>query len=770
MANLTMNKLVAIQDEVKEFHPILEALLPKLPAIQNVEYTHGNREMGADFVASKLDETLGDLSYVGVIAKVGKIVQDFSDIERQIDECQMPRLFNAGTKKIRIDEIWVIATQNISNNAQGKIYEKYKNRKLNFIQGSKLAKLIDQHLPTFSTDLPVKLTEQLSGLHEKILEADRRLSLIPAQQADIYIEADIREKIEGEYDQEKGKRLQHRKVDFKEILRKKKFVFFEGSLGSGKSKLLRHIAMEYAFPESFVKNRIYPIYESYKELKDSFEGNIDRLIKANIPLAVKQILPPDVRYIVMIDGLDEVDQGIEEQIRALNSLADQAFHMENTVVVVSSRFIEGFTGREELHKEVTRVELSPLSFNKTIEFLRQLCTKINLTKHIIEDLKRSQLFRELPHSPIAAILLARLLTENSEDIPANMTELYSKYTELTLGRWDIEKGLQSQKEYQALDSIMTEMATFMMQNELIRLPLGDARQIFTKYLEARNLEIKPLFLLERIKKRCDLVFTSDDNNFISFRHRTFAEFLHAKSLRRTNSFSINEKAFHPYWQNTFFFAIGLQKDCPEELNQLVTLDPKSDPARWTKLINMSNYLLAAYTTPYDVIINGITETMRDAAKFYKRVVSGNCDEPFSGFSPMALLFIMQFIIRNSYAFQFFQKALDTAALSIDEGNDPDDEKAYALFFLNVISLELGNGNPFDFLLDRYAQKLPLDLTMGIYCESKLLTDRSKLVRKQTRKVRHLLTGNKSLQNQVDALFDNPIRKDQKGKKITMRHP
>lgn len=231
MASLTKEKLEAIQDEVKEFHPILEALLPKLPAIQNVEYTHGNREMCADFVAGKLDETLGELTYIGVIAKVGKIVQDFRDVERQIDECQIPRFFNAGAKKIRIEEIWVVATQNISNNAQEKIYEKYKNRKLTFIQGSKLAKLIDQYLPTFWSDLPLKLAEHLSSLHERLLEADRRLNLIPSQQADIYVEPDVREQEEGEYDKEKGKRSQSRKVNFREILGKKSLSYLRGAWG-----------------------------------------------------------------------------------------------------------------------------------------------------------------------------------------------------------------------------------------------------------------------------------------------------------------------------------------------------------------------------------------------------------------------------------------------------------------------------------------------------------------------------------------------------------
>lgn len=98
-------KLASISDEVAELHPLLRSLLPKLPRVVDVEYTHGPQEMGADFVISRRDDTFGQTEYVGVIAKVGKILQDFSDVERQIKECEVPRTFFGGKKKIRLAEV-----------------------------------------------------------------------------------------------------------------------------------------------------------------------------------------------------------------------------------------------------------------------------------------------------------------------------------------------------------------------------------------------------------------------------------------------------------------------------------------------------------------------------------------------------------------------------------------------------------------------------------------------------------------------------------------
>lgn len=43
-------KLRELKDEVRDFHPLLNELLQKIPRVNRVEYTHGQYEKGADFV------------------------------------------------------------------------------------------------------------------------------------------------------------------------------------------------------------------------------------------------------------------------------------------------------------------------------------------------------------------------------------------------------------------------------------------------------------------------------------------------------------------------------------------------------------------------------------------------------------------------------------------------------------------------------------------------------------------------------------------------
>src|SRR5262245_24873793 len=97
-------RLAELSDEVDELHPLLKRLLPKLPTVQSVDYTHGATEMGADFVLTKRHAVFGDQEYVGVVAKVGKVHQDYSDIERQIKECWVPRTVDGGKRRVRLNE------------------------------------------------------------------------------------------------------------------------------------------------------------------------------------------------------------------------------------------------------------------------------------------------------------------------------------------------------------------------------------------------------------------------------------------------------------------------------------------------------------------------------------------------------------------------------------------------------------------------------------------------------------------------------------------
>jgi hypothetical protein len=743
-------------DEVKELHPLLEALIPKLPGVVTVDYTHGTREMGADYVFSRADPVFGTHDHIAVIAKVGKMGQDFTDIERQIDESSMPRTFLGGKEKIRVNEVWVVVTANITKGAQEKIHEKYPNRKVTFIDDSRLIELIDKYMPIYWTDVSIPAGQYLVTLRARNEQADKSLSLVDLGDKVFYLEQDIYEVPRLEYRMEmQRKRKTPRKVKLDELTAQTRLVVLEGGMGAGKSKLLRALVARYATPDVFLNTKMLPIHVTYADLITNHSGDISALVAASVPAKLRDA-DPDLSFLILIDAFDEAKLVGEDQITALADLAHSASQSPRTKAIVTSRYLTGLDESSALEDEIARYHLPPLSFARIVEFIRSVCASLNISTRLIEDLRKSQLFKELPHSPISAILLAKLLDENPKELPSNMTELYSQYTELVLGRWDIQKGLQTLKEYEALEQVVMRISRAVLDFEMPRLTFDETRTLLREYLEPRNLDISLDDLFSRLAYRCEILTIDPHTNALAFKHRTFAEFFYAKDAHRNTTFPLEQRALSLYWMNTVFFYLGLLKDCPELLDKIESLTPTNELETWIKLVNLSNYLLAGYASPYEVIERGIHDVFLGASHLFLEIATRKTESAFASLSHMHLLWLIQMVMRDSYSYDFFKAAFESAALQIDASNEPDDVKAVAIFLLNVAYIDIAEDETFDVLLERFKGTLPIDVSLAIRHEAKDSQSRTALVKKRIRLLKRVLDDSPQAKARVKELYERPI--------------
>lgn len=145
-------KIESYSDEVNDFHPFLKTFLGKIPKIKHVEYTHGNREYGADFILIIEDEILLQETYIGVVVKSTKIKQsNVDEIERQIKESfLMPKIIFNGQKEVSLDTVWVLTNKYITPDAKGKIKVYFQNKKnIKFIDIDMLVNLVSKHYQEF---------------------------------------------------------------------------------------------------------------------------------------------------------------------------------------------------------------------------------------------------------------------------------------------------------------------------------------------------------------------------------------------------------------------------------------------------------------------------------------------------------------------------------------------------------------------------------------------------------------------------------------------
>ena len=761
MAQPAQGKLDSIKYEVEDFHPLLKVLLPKLPGVQYVEYHHGSAEMGADFVICRTNETLGNTEYIGVIAKVGKIVQDLTTIERQIEECNIPRLVQGGKKKIRITEIWVIATKHITRGAQEKIFDKYSTRKIEFIDGATLEKLVDKYTPLAWSKLPIVVGEYLEALRIRTEEQDKSLSLLQIADKTFYIEQDLYHLPDIEYRHNQRKRRhQPKKVSIDHVTQSHRCILIEGGVGSGKSKLLRRIISEATVPEVFRNTKVIPLRADYAELMENHSGDLKNLIEQRVPTEVRNSCH-DSEYLILIDAFDELRIEADNQADCLNALFDQATEESRIRVVVTSRRLQGVDRGDTLPQAIARCELHHLSIQRTFDFITKLCTKVRVQDRILEDLKKSALYRNLPQNPMTVILLARLLNENQQEVPSNMTDLYAKYSELMLGRWDERKGLQPQKEYHALDNILMRLARQMIDDQRLFMSVAEVKIVFKEYLEQRNLEIDSEQLFSKMVDRCEIVCLDSNSQTLGFKHRSFTEFFYAKSFISDRSLNIDNRVFQGFWMNIFFFYFGLRKDCPNELLAVFNMSASSEAEGWLKIFHASNYLLAAYTTPYHVVEEGVRNVAVTAAKLYQKLVTkGSETWFFSNLPQMHLLYFLQLFIRQGYSYSFFNNAIEDAALRIADSSLEEETKAYALFFLNVAYIDIPKPNKnetFDFMLKQVKGALPVDLQLALRHEGKDVKERTTLMRKQDRRLRRILPRGTAHDMFIKNLYEQPVR-------------
>ena len=433
------NRIAAMKDEVKELHPLLNMLLRNLPDIKTVEHTHGPNEMGADFIYSKLDPVLENVFWGGVVAKVGRLEQgDVPTLKRQITEAFYPKLVQSGKQKITVSEIWVITNLHISHGAKEAIHNEFAGRKIEFITGDMLVKLIDRHFPSYWTDISLELGQYLYSLSVRNEEIEQSVCLTNMVRG-VYIEQDIVRARQDSYEIKRKKEKQRAHVDIFDLISRDNFILIEGEMGAGKSKLTRRLVSHFTTPQVYLERFLVPIIVSYKDLLDKYNGDYEKLTSQVVGEKAKQEIVKDAKYLLVIDGIDEKNITTEKHLEILNELVERADGRKDIKLVLTTRPL-GSIDKKQLSSKYTHLELLALTPTKLLDFVKQICSKANISDRVYSDIRRSPLFKDMPRSPIAAILLADIINQNAQDLPSNLPELYSKYMEPDAWEMGLRKG------------------------------------------------------------------------------------------------------------------------------------------------------------------------------------------------------------------------------------------------------------------------------------------------------------------------------------------
>ncbi|WP_180125369.1 NACHT domain-containing protein [Rhodoferax sp. BLA1] len=759
-----------IKAEVADLHPLLRSVFGHLENITKVETTHGTQEKGADFVLTRFDPALSTYSHVGVVVKVGKITNDITDIERQIYECTLPRLIEGGKNRVRLSEVWVVNTSSISSNAKDKIYDKYSKQRIEFINGEALTQLVNKHADYFWHQIPSNLGEYLDRLGRKIDALENKSGNIGGVSfQDFYIEPDIQEIEKVTYLRKSSRPSRPRLVNLVDEINNGSISILEGDMGFGKSKIARKIIQYHCSPERFNVNKIIPIHSSFRSFYEE-KLTLLSLIERDLEHVLDELKEVEYSILIVLDGIDEAATNGKWK-DALRKLIAEAKSDKRIRVLLTTRPLRVIDEDVDIYSGTRRFYIRPLSLSKVIQFVEKACSAISVPRKIYDELKRSDLFKQLPQSPIAAALLSSLIAQNQNDLPSNLTELYSKSIEHMLGRWDVQKGMTPEKEYQATDRVTLMLAEYIVSNQLIWMSFDEAKAMVEDWHKKRNTGVDIQRLIDRVFHMSGIFSLDSDNQTISFQHRSYGEYLYAKAAKANSNLLPIDYAFQAYWMECTFFYIGMVGDCPELLSELFDKDPRNEEETWLKLLALPDYVLAGYQTEYSIVENNLYRLFISAAILYRNIREGQTHSRLTELSEFHLLWFFQRIIRHCYNYEFLRPAISQTILKIDSASIDFNDKLYALFFASCFASQLNDFSGFEYVIETYhTDKLPLSISIAIELETKGSKDFSKLplVKNHEKRLRQLMMPSSkdaairkreisSMERTVTELFDKPLK-------------
>ena len=746
-----------IADEVHDFHPLLQALLPKLVRVTRVDYTHGPNEKGADFVITRMDDTLESPEYVGVIAKIGKITQSLTTICDQIDDCAQKRYAFNGKQRIQLDEVWFVTNESISHNAQEKIHERFKTTKIKFLQHSDLIRLIDKHLAHFWTSIEVPIGEYLAQLKSRVEQEEMTRSLLPKHCKRFYVELRL-SPIQLEL--KRDKRPARKSCTLSELIDSQTCTVVEGGPGSGKSHAIRTAILELATPENYVKNRVLPAFVSYSDLYRDHKLDVDSLLDSPPYEAVKKEVLAGATLVLFVDSFDELMLEGRDLAKELKSLTESVTRSPSRRLVLATRPVPVIDYEKILPHKAPAYEIEPLSLRQVLEFLKHICKDSTISARLFEDLKSSDLFKQLPHNPISAILLAQIVNDNSQDLPSNITDVYTRFSELMLGRWDADKGLQSHQFYEAATNVLMQIARYTVEHDLTEIGEAEARGFFEDYLRRRNIDIDPAQLYERTVTRSGIIQENDLRRTVCFKHRTFAEYFYAlHKYRHLDKRFIDDRIYSIAWRTVYFFFVGLNKDCEDVLQEMMAIKPRNPDEQFWRYVNMPEYLLAGYATPYEVVEHALPVLINEARDLYFKIANHEIESPLDELPEVFVLNFFEAVTRSCYGYRFFLRAMDATVLALlADPSETRERKAYAMFFLSTLYRALEKDNPYDGLLTEFDRDIPFPIQLGVFYDSKHVKHHSAILNRNGKRVRHEMKKNPALRSYAKRLHELPVGK------------
>lgn len=265
--------------------------------------------------------------------------------------------------------------------------------------------------------------------------------------------------------------------------------------------------------------------------------------------------------VLMVDALDEVSSQHRDKI--IDRCRDFSEALDCALIITSRKI--NFVNSTPMGYR--KYELLPFEASQALKLFEKLHGNDELLRTLRDELNKIRF--QIPMVPLSLLLLLQLVEENSE-VPASLTELYDRYTDLVLGRHDKRKGIEVLFEYTIKKRFLADLAYSEFLNKArLEIPVADYLSFVDLYASEYTLGKDYIDHFVKEVERAGVLHVNEKN--VMFGHRSFLDYFAAFYMyyKRDELEGLDDlvvdRYFNDFWCDTVFFYIGHKKEISAKL-------------------------------------------------------------------------------------------------------------------------------------------------------------------------------------------------------------
>ena len=549
-------------------------------------------------VLAEEHSTLSEISHVFILPEEklsGNV--DVESVSSMIEKALSEDSFNVVT---------LISNHHISSGFQSTLNANYPTIRINYIGRDELIAMVDTQFPDYWRHDDSALIDY-EHQYESWMENENQLKLLhlPSDKFKRLINIFIQPSLIEEVEDPQTHRLMRKRVDMKDVINSGRSAVISGQPGSGKTTLLYNIGLTLSKENQTLTktSKNVPVFISAIDLINAMK-DVKAIVLSKLSSLGNTLDELTEKYVVvlLVDSIDEFERSQQKEvIRQLINLCHRGI-----------RFILTTRGEDRYQEFIERkdaffYEISRFNTDQIRRYVNSFLPDEAKASDLLESLRENKILERLPITPLTLSLISILFDETDYEIPATVTDIYSKFNDLVVGRAIVSSKIEF-IDVTFRERILSMYGYLLMEREEHKpMTYDEFIANFVGFYKGKSKQIKGGTLeegLDYIVKNTGILYIKD-GKYVCFSHDTYMEYYAAVeffNFHREDEQELVDKFFDLKWQNVSVFYAGITKDMDDFARKInEKLQTANRVMEYISGIQGAGYLLQALYLSDDVV-------------------------------------------------------------------------------------------------------------------------------------------------------------------------